>query len=93
MKPAGLVRLLVSMEMAARVVEAIDVPATQAVLGWDLTAWKYESVEWGIHFKHHDESGNIDYAIVALSRPEEMRSTFARQYSRSPWPTTLMLLG
>ncbi len=64
--PDELKTLLTSLEAAAEVVEAIDVPALQSLRGWDLRGWNYVLVPWGVRFAHKDFAEKIDVRIEAF---------------------------
>ena len=65
--PDELKTLLTSMEVAAEVVEAIDVPALQSLRGWDLRGWNYVLVPCGVRFTHSAFAEEIDVRIEVFA--------------------------
>lgn len=59
--------LLTSLEAAAEVVEAIDVPALQSLRGWDLRGWNYVLVPFGVRFTHSAFAEESDLRIEVFA--------------------------
>jgi hypothetical protein len=55
------------MEVTAKVVEAIEVPALQSLRGWDLRAWNNVLVPWGVRFTHCAFAEEIDVRIEVFA--------------------------
>jgi hypothetical protein len=54
MLPSELTQLLIGLNSAADIVEAIDDPELQQKRGWDLSQWRYDLVPWGVRFRYKD---------------------------------------
>jgi len=66
MSPKELTGLLVGLDVAAEVVEAIDDPVLQRRRGWDLSRWRYDMVPWGVRFTYHDPAESRRAEVLAL---------------------------
>jgi hypothetical protein len=93
MRPDELSKFLLSMSLAADVVEAIDRPALQWQRGWNLANWTYDLVPWGVRFHHHDGPRNPETTVVAVALPENLRGTFGNVYTDGRERTSVLMLG
>jgi len=66
MTPDRLASLLTNLEAAAEVVDAIENPALQRRRGWDLGAWKYDLVPWGVRFRYQGDQTDDSAEILAV---------------------------
>jgi CheY-like chemotaxis protein len=79
MPPEELVTLLTSLGAAAEVIEALDNRELQAQKGWPLANWRYESVPWGVLFRHYTPQANVDAEIEAVSVASVRARSAARE--------------
>lgn len=54
-----LVQLAPNLEKAADIVEAIEDRHLQVKRGWDLSAWRYSLIPWGVRFIRHDDHSEV----------------------------------
>jgi len=68
MAPKELTQLLLGLNTAADVVEAIDDPDLQSRRGWDLSHWRYNLVPWGVRFTYQEQADVPTVEVLALVR-------------------------
>jgi hypothetical protein len=65
-----------SIDDARRLATAIDLPATQAIEGLPLMAWRYDAVVGCIRFLRFDVAGDVTHVVIAINAPESRRAEF-----------------
>jgi hypothetical protein len=70
MAPKELTQLLLGLNTAADVVEAIDDQDLQRRHGWDLSGWRYSMVPWGVRFTYQERPDARPVEVFALLRLE-----------------------
>jgi len=87
MTPEKLASLLTTLEAAADLVEAIDRPELQMQRGWDLAAWDYEMVPWGVCFRYQ---GGTDQEPASILARIPLRTLYG---DGTPSPSTVLLMS
>jgi len=90
MAPKELTQLLLGLNTAADVVEAIDNRELQQRRGWDLSHWRYSLVPWGVRFTYQEQPDLPPVEVLALLRLE-YRGPAPRVREQANLSTVLLL--